>query len=111
LASGIRQVVYIEPYPKSRAKELHDNEISIEQEITDKVSFLPFLGISSFRYRDVFQKGKRKRLDGSALDYVDDDTPFPMIESVSTAYIENESVEWAKLIIDIKRAVQAGASA
>lgn len=103
--------MYIEPYPKSRAKELHDNEISIEQEITDKVSFLPFLGISSFRYRDVFQKGKRKRLDGSALDYVDDDTPFPMIESVSTAYIENESVEWAKLIIDIKRAVQAGASA
>ncbi|MCA1458854.1 hypothetical protein I6F35_37960 [Bradyrhizobium sp. BRP22] len=56
LASGIRKVIYIEPYPKSRAQELHSNEISIEQETPDKVSFIPFLGISPFRYRDVFQK-------------------------------------------------------
>jgi deoxycytidylate deaminase len=60
LASGIRKVIYIEPYPKSRAQELHSNEISIENEAADKVSFIPFLGISPFRYRDIFQKGRRK---------------------------------------------------
>jgi cytidine deaminase len=101
LASGIKRVIYIEPYPKSRAQELHNNEISIERESSDKVSFLPFLGISPYRYRDVFQKGRRKDSEGTALDYIDV-TPFPMIEGVSSAYIENEAVEWAKLVVDIK---------
>ncbi len=102
LAAGIKKVVYVEPYHKSRAQELHSNEISIEQEIAGKVSFLPFLGISPFRYRDIFQKRKRKSDDGVALDFVPDNAPFPMIEGTSTAYIENEAVEWAKLVVDIK---------
>jgi deoxycytidylate deaminase len=105
LASGIRKVIYIEPYPKSRAQELHSNEISIEHETSDKVSFLPFLGISPFRYRNIFQKGRRKDYDGNALDYIEG-SPFPMIEGISTAYIENEAIEWAKLVVDIKPADQ-----
>ncbi|MGJ4889241.1 anti-phage dCTP deaminase [Bradyrhizobium sp. HKCCYLRH3099] len=103
LASGIRRVIYIEPYPKSRAQELHSNEISIEQDARGKVSFLPFLGISPFRYRDIFQKGRRKDEHGNALDYVEG-YPFPMIEGVSTAYIENEALEWVKLVVDIEPA-------
>lgn len=106
LATGIRKVIYIEPYPKSRAQELHNNEISIEHDDPKRVSFLPFLGISPFRYRDIFQKGKRKDDDGNALDYVFKNSPFPMIEGVSTAYIENEALEWAKLVVDIKPAEQ-----
>lgn len=110
LAAGVKKVVYIEPYPKSRAQELHSNEISIEHETSDRVSFLPFLGISPLRYRDVFQKGRRKDYEGNALDYVAD-SPFPMIEGISTAYIENEAVEWSKLIVDIKPAEQNNATA
>jgi deoxycytidylate deaminase len=30
LASGVKRVVYMEPYPKSRAKDLHPDEIEIE---------------------------------------------------------------------------------
>jgi deoxycytidylate deaminase len=101
LAAGIKKVVYIEPYPKSRAQELHSNEISIEHEAADKVSFLPFLGISPFRYRDIFQKGRRKSYDGQALDYLEN-PPSPMVDGGSTAYIENEAVEWAKMVVDIK---------
>jgi cytidine deaminase len=101
LAAGITKVVYIEPYPKSRAQELHNNEISVEHESDGTVSFLPFLGISPFRYRDIFQKGRRKDTDGNALDYIDG-APFPTIEGVSTAYIENEAIEWAKLVVDIE---------
>jgi hypothetical protein len=52
----------MEPYPKSKAKELHKNEIEIEREVEDKVSFVPFLGISPFRYRDIFQKEQAKEL-------------------------------------------------
>jgi hypothetical protein len=29
-----------------------------------------------------------------------------MIEGISTAYIENEAIEWAKLVVDIKPADQ-----
>src|SRR5262249_39290572 len=49
LASGIKRVVYMEPYPKSRAKDLHQNEIEIEKTTPGRVSFVPFLGISPFR--------------------------------------------------------------
>ena len=67
LSSGIKRVVYMEPYPKSKAKELHKNEITIETESGDCVSFVPFIGIAPFRYRDIFQKSrKRKDKNGNA---------------------------------------------
>lgn len=68
IAAGISRVVYMEPYPKSRAKELHEDEIELESDMdTRRVSFVPFLGISPFRYRNIFQKGRRKDAAGSAI--------------------------------------------
>jgi hypothetical protein len=54
----------MEPYPKSRAKELHPDEIEIEAAPPGKVSFVPFMGISPFRYRDPFFKreGGREKM-------------------------------------------------
>jgi len=97
LASGIAKVVYMEPYPKSKAKDLHRNEIVIESENTRLVSFIPFLGISPSRYGDIFQKGRRKNRGGRAETwyYVN---PRPMIEVLSPAYIEPESLVFATLI-------------
>ena len=54
LAAGIKRVVYMEPYPKSKAKDLHQNEIEIEKETPGRLSFVPFLGISPYRYSDIF---------------------------------------------------------
>jgi deoxycytidylate deaminase len=105
LAAGIKCVVYIEPYPKSRARQLHKDEIDIEKASHGKVSFLPFLGISPVRYRDIFQRGKRKSSDGKATRYMTD-PPTPMMESSSTAYIENETNEWGELVVD--RVANAG---
>jgi deoxycytidylate deaminase len=101
LAAGIKCVVYIEPYPKSRVDQLHKNEIEIEKKTSGKVSFLPFLGISPVRYRDIFQRGKRKSSDGKALRYMTDPAT-PMMELASTAYIENESIEWGKLVVSFE---------
>jgi deoxycytidylate deaminase len=97
LAVGIKRVVYMEPYPKSKAKDLHNNEIEIEKETPGRVSFIPFLGISPFRYRDIFQKGKRKDDDGSAKRWIAD-VERPMIGASSTAYIEVEPEEFSRLI-------------
>jgi deoxycytidylate deaminase len=96
LASGIKRVVYMEPYPKSRAKDLHPDEIEIEAETPEKVSFVPFMGISPFRYRDIFQKGRRKRDDGTAEDWYKDKRP--MIEVTSPTYVDNEAWALAPLL-------------
>ena len=92
LASGIKRVVYMEPYPKSRAKDLHPDEIEIESEFNAKVSFVPFMVISPYRYRAIFQKGKRKGDDGKAYICYKNKRQ-PMIDIVLPSYILNE--EWA----------------
>jgi cytidine deaminase len=98
LAAGIKRVVYIEPYPKSKAKELHQNEIEIEKESPERVSFMPFIGISPHRYRDIFQKTlKRKRADGTAKRWLMD-SEKPTIEDSSTAYVEREPEEYLSLL-------------
>lgn len=96
LAAGLSKVIYMEPYPKSKAKELHENEIEIEQESAGRVSFLPFLGISPYRYRDIFQKGKRKK-DGVALQWYEE-SPRPMIDVPAPTYIDLEKWEISQLI-------------
>jgi cytidine deaminase len=106
LASGVERVVYMEPYPKSRAKDLHPDEIEIEAEAADKVSFVPFMGISPFRYRDLFQKGKRKRADGKARDWYFDDMR-PMVDMVVPSYTENEKWALVKLLGEVKPADQS----
>lgn len=95
LAAGIARVIYMEPYPKSKAKELHENEIEIEKRSDSRVSFLPFIGVSPTRYRDVFQKGKRKK-NGLALRWMAGD-PRPLIEIPAITYVDLESFEIRKL--------------
>jgi len=67
VASGIKRVVYLEPYPKSYVRQLHSDSIQVEDRSdAQKVSFQPFIGISPFRYRDLFEKGRRKDGFGEA---------------------------------------------
>src|SRR3954464_15400320 len=54
VAAGIRAVQYVEPYPKSRALELHNDSIAVENPQPGKVLFNPFVGISARRYVDLF---------------------------------------------------------
>jgi deoxycytidylate deaminase len=54
IGAGIRKVVYIEPYAKSKAPALHGDEISIDREQEGKIPFLPFIGVGPRRYFDLF---------------------------------------------------------
>jgi deoxycytidylate deaminase len=91
LASGIARVIFMEPYPKSKAKALHSNEIELERASQTRVSFLPFLGISPFRYRDIFQKGSRKK-EGKAVVWYHGEAA-PMIEVAGPGYLDIELLE------------------
>lgn len=91
VASGIRRVVYIEPYPKSYAEELHADAIRIEGDGMDgKVGFQRFIGISPYRYRDLFEKGKRKYSGGGAQKWNRGEMR-PMIEVIYPSYFKSET--------------------
>lgn len=89
VSAGIDKVVFLEPYPKSYAEELHGDSITFDKNMSGKVLFEPFIGISPRRYRDIFEKGKRKDKDGKALDWIES-APAPRIEDRSTSYLQNE---------------------
>ena len=95
LAAGIKRVIFMEPYPKSRAKQLHKNEIEIEKKSETRVSFMPFLGISPYRYRDIFEKRSRKE-GGRAKRWYRNE-PRPMLEVSAPAYLDVEALEVSKL--------------
>lgn len=65
VGAGIKRTVYIEPYPKSLAPELHQDSIAIDQESAMKCTFQPFCGIAPRRYADFFvaetREGKKIR--------------------------------------------------
>jgi cytidine deaminase len=96
LASGIRRVFYMEPYPKSKAKELHKNEISIEVISTSRVSFVPFIGIAPHRYADIFQKDRRKDASGKAKRWYYGEAR-PMVDIIVPADPQVEAMAAAEL--------------
>jgi deoxycytidylate deaminase len=70
VAVGISEVIYIEPYPKSLAKELYPDSISVDDRPdSQRVCFTPFVGVSPNRFIDLFTKPKRKSSDGKALNW------------------------------------------
>lgn len=107
IAAGIRRVYFLEPYPKSRAKQLHSNEIEIEHESADRVSFIPFLGISPYRYRDIFEKGSRKTGAMAKTWYAPDDKPRPMLPQSLPLYVELEQIEMDKMEGDFSKPAPA----
>lgn len=81
IASGISRVVYVEPYPKSKALEFHSDSIELKTKLDEKVNgeyviFEPFTGVGARRFLDFFSmnlgtgnKLKRKNADGSTVDW------------------------------------------
>jgi cytidine deaminase len=68
VAAGIRSVVYVEPYPKSLAGDLHLDAIEVNGTgCGEAVNFRPFVGISPRRYFDLFTAVERKGADGKVL--------------------------------------------
>lgn len=89
VAAGVMRVVYIEPYPKSYANILHKDAISLER-AAGKVSFEPFVGISPHRYRDLFERKKRKRKDGKAEEWKNGEVR-PLIDVYDASYTISEA--------------------
>lgn len=77
VAAGLERVVYIEPYAKSLAQQLHNDSISIEGD-AGKVAFSHFSGVAPRRYQAFFQaRSERKNSDGTMKKEVDYNHGYP----------------------------------
>jgi deoxycytidylate deaminase len=100
IAAGVSSVTYIEPYPKSRARDLHSDAICFiedEGKKSGRIPFLPFVGIGPRRYLDLFsldlstgRKIKRKEDDGAARFPKRASRP-PRVPMLPFSYLESES--------------------
>ncbi len=76
VASGLRRVVYVEPYPKSFTKRLFSDSIWVDGagELADPgraVRFEPFVGISFRQYFSLFSVGNvERKVNGSLTQWV-----------------------------------------
>ena len=80
VAAGIERVVFVEPYPKSLAMDLHSDAIRLVHEDNKehengKVRFEPFVGIGPRRFLDLFSlnlgRGKKikREKDGKLIEW------------------------------------------
>jgi deoxycytidylate deaminase len=85
VASGVRRVVYVAPYPKSLAVDLHGDAVTVEAPDPDaenaKVPIVPFVGVGSRRYLDVFRMATRKHRETGEVVKFDPATAVPRLRS------------------------------
>lgn len=63
IASGIKEVRFIEPYRKSLATRLHADAITESESERHKVRIVPFDGVAPARFLDLFSEGPKGRKD------------------------------------------------
>lgn len=112
VASGVKKVVYIEPYPKSLAGSLYEDSIEVEGDCKKpgpKVVFSHFTGIAPQRYPSIFSKGKRKDSKGRANLWKPRDSE-PLVEILVPTYLNLEAAvvrALADLYAGAKAAIEA----
>ncbi|MGA7743875.1 MAG: deaminase [Polyangia bacterium] len=72
VAAGIKRVVFIEPYPKSKVLELYQDSIILdERDHTSRIVFDAFVGIAPRRYLEWFAAPARESQSGKRLVWED----------------------------------------
>lgn len=107
IAAGITRVVFIEPYPKSLAKNLYRDSIVLENEskngfYENKVRFQPFVGIGPRRFIDLFSMNifggpkKGRKVNGKTIKW-NRSTSSIRLPISPISYIDREMFELSEL--------------
>jgi deoxycytidylate deaminase len=77
IGAGVMRVVYIAPYAKSLAAELHEGDLVVDQSTPPDgvVHFQPFVGVAPRRYMELFSGLERKRDDGQLIQWEPEGQP------------------------------------
>nr|WP_255714068.1 anti-phage dCTP deaminase [Pelagibacterium xiamenense] len=96
VASGIAKVYYLEPYPKSLVSEIHSDSVEVDGSDRGKYRDYPasrfehFYGVTPRRYREFFERTKRKK-DGQFVPYSGvGGKPQPIVETYRPSYAQLE---------------------
>lgn len=94
VSSGISEVLFIEPYEKSRVRDLYEDSISVESpEFSSKnANFRAFSGVAPRRYMEFFQMASaRKDKEGRILES-DEIAKNPRIKRFVLTYLVLEDI-------------------
>jgi cytidine deaminase len=106
IAAGIRRVVYLEPYPKSRAELLHREELNMDaadgKATDDRVAFGGFTGVAPRQYARLYGMSARGEKNGEQLkDWRarrQSLWPRYVLQNAAAAYLVSEREEVARLV-------------
>ncbi|WP_127026154.1 anti-phage dCTP deaminase [Rheinheimera mangrovi] len=97
IAAGIKRVVYVEPYPKSKAFDFHSDSIS-QADSADAVKFEPFVGVGPRSFFNLFSTSlgsgypiTRKTKAGETVSW-DEGTTNVRMQMLPSSYIERETL-------------------
>ena len=103
VAAGINRVVYIEPYAKSLAIELHGDSIQLDStNEASKIPFVPFLGVAPRNYANMFESPKRKDEEGNLISW----NPLrshPRVSGSFWSYLKYEIEDIGFLATDLEK--------
>jgi len=93
------EVVYLEPYPKSKAEHFFKDHLRIEEtmidtavreEATEELPYRPFRGISPGRQQQLVSWTERKTKEGEFIKFKDEDNSAMLRTSIETPRNEEE---------------------
>ena len=99
--AGITRVVFVEPYPKSKALEFHDDSISYRgtKNGERRVSFEPFVGVGARSFFDLFSLRwgagypvTRKDSEGRRVEWNSERDGRLRTQMIPLSYLEKESL-------------------
>jgi deoxycytidylate deaminase len=117
LASGIKRVVYIEPYPKSMASKLHRDAIELtgtgssRKDGRQRIPFEPFVGIGPRRFFDLFSMrlssgySVKRKIDGQTVSWRRESSS-PRVQMLPTSYVQREKLAAAKFTSTVIKFVE-----
>lgn len=97
VACGIRRVIFVEPYPKSKALQLHGDAITMADSGGQKVLFESFVGVGARQFINFFSLSlsvgeKIRRKSGSRVVEWNRSTARPRVKMFPASYVENEGL-------------------
>jgi deoxycytidylate deaminase len=101
--AGLSKVIYVEPYPKSRAQELYPDSIAVDTPESGKVLFEPFVGIGPRRYFDLFSMklgsgyDTKRKASGKKAEWNRGEHRGPRIAMAPNSYLEREQLAVAEI--------------
>ena len=92
VAAGIVKVVYVEPYSKSLALELHSDSISVDEACSTKVRFVQYQGFAPRTSIRLFSSvGKERKVGGKYVETSVEDA-VPIFASPLDSYTTSENL-------------------